>query len=269
MKILSKGEYYGAMKSEHNYNGVMLSEYNYLTKQTDWHFHENPYLMYVLQGNLYDTNKKQRTACNAGSLFFYNWDEPHYNSRYSNFAKGFHIEFERQWFKNKQLDLNLWEGSLLIENPNLHHLLGKLYFEFKCHDEYSQVSVELLLFQLCEGIGSMHIINTLDEPLWIAKLKDILHQNTTNLSLSLLSKELGVHPVHISRAVPKYLKTTLGDYIRQIKIKNAISYMMNSNLSLTDITYLCGFSDQSHFIRLFRIYIGMTPKQYKNKMNSC
>lgn len=267
MKILTKGKYYGAMKYEHNYNGVILSEYNYLIQKTDWHFHENPYLMYLLRGNLYDTNKKTKTNCTQGSLFFYNWDEPHFNSKHSDFAKGFHIEFERQWFKDKQLDFGLWEGSRLVQNPNLHHILAKLYFEFKCQDEYSEISVELLLFQLCEGIDSIQIIKTLDEPLWINKLKEILHQNSQNLSLNFLSKELGVHPAHISRAVPKYLKTTLGDYIRQHKIKNAISYLMNSNLSLTEITYLCGFSDQSHFIRLFKIYIGMTPKQYRSKIN--
>ncbi|WCO02964.1 helix-turn-helix domain-containing protein [Psychroserpens ponticola] len=269
MKILSKGEYYGIMKSEHNYDGVMLSEYNYLQEETDWHYHENPYLMYVLQGSLFDINKKKQTACSSGSLFFYNWDEPHFNSKHSDHAKGFHIEFERQWFKEKQLDLNLWEGSQLIENPKLHHILAKLYFEFKCDDDYSQVSVELLLLQLCEGIDSIHIIKTLDEPLWIQKLKDILHQVNQNLSLDALSKQLGVHPTHISRAVPKHLKTTLGDYIRQHKVKTAIGYMMNSKLSLTEITYLSGFSDQSHFIRLFKLYIGMTPKQYRRKINAC
>ena len=187
MKILSKGEYYGAMKSEKDYNGVILSEYNYLIQKTDWHFHENPYLMYVLQGDLYDTNKKKKTTCTSGSLFFYNWDEPHFNSKHSDFAKGFHIEFERQWFNDKQLDFDLWQGSRLIQNPNLHHLLAKLYFEFKCQDVYSEISVELLLFQLCEGIDSIQIIKTLDEPLWVNNLKDILHQNNQNLSLNSLS----------------------------------------------------------------------------------
>lgn len=266
MKVLSKGEYYGAMKSVRNYNGVILSEYNYLVEETDWHFHENPYLMYVLQGNLFDTNKKMQTTCKPGSLFFYNWDEPHFNSRYSDFAKGFHIEFERQWFIDKRLNIDLWEGSRLLMNPSLHHLLAKIYFEFKCEDVYSEISIELLLFQLCERIDAYHLIKTIDEPLWLNKLKELLHQNHETLSLKSLSKQLGVHPAHISRAVPKYLNTTLGDYIRQQKVKNAISYILNSNLSLTDIAYICGFSDQSHFIRVFKIYIGMTPRQYRNKI---
>ncbi|MDG5492353.1 helix-turn-helix transcriptional regulator [Psychroserpens sp. SPM9] len=266
MKILSKGEYYGSMKSEQKCHDVILSEYNYLIPKTDWHYHENPYLMYVLQGDLYDVNKKATTTCGSGSLFFYNWDEPHFNAMHSTSAKGFHIEFDRQWFKNKQLDANLWEGSRLIQHPDLHHIMAKLYFEFKCRDIYSDVSIELLLLQLCEGIDAIHIIKTIDEPLWISKLKEILHQNSHDLNLKSLSEALDVHPAHISRAVPQYLKTTLGDYIRRHKVKQAIGYLMNSNLSLTDITYRCGFSDQSHFTRLFKLYIGMTPKQYKNKM---
>lgn len=266
MRVLTKGEYYGSMKSVRNYNGVILSEYNYLVQKTDWHFHENPYLMYVLQGHLYDTNKKTQTRCPSGSLFFYNWDEPHFNSKHSKFAKGFHIEFERQWFLDKKLNTDLWKGSQLLMNPKFHHLLAKIYFEFKCEDIFSEVSIELLLFQLCESIADFHLIRTVDEPLWLYKLKALLHENHDSLSLNDLSKQLGVHPAHISRAVPKYLNTTLGDYMRQQKVKNAINYILNSNLSLTDIAYVCGFSDQSHFIRVFKMYIGMTPRQYRNKI---
>ncbi|QHI35002.1 Bifunctional transcriptional activator/DNA repair enzyme AdaA [Kordia antarctica] len=265
MKILSKGEYYGSMNFEQEINGIILSEYDYSASKTAWHYHENPYLMYVLGGNLVDINKKQKTNCSTGHLLLHNWDEPHFNEKHSSDSRGFHIEFERTWFKQKQLDVALWEGSQLIENPKSHHLLAKIYFEFKCQDLYSNVSIEVLLFQLCESIASEKIIKSAGEPLWMNTLRDILHQNHTTLSLKYLSNVLGIHPAHISRAIPKYLKTTLGDYTRQQKIKVAITHLLNSKLSLTEIAYASGFSDQSHFIRVFRIYIGMTPSQFRNK----
>jgi len=266
MKILTKGSYYGSMKSERNFNGIILSEYDYLSPKTDWHFHENPYLMYVLKGNLYDVSKIKKTNCSSGSLLFYNWQEPHYNSKESNFARGFHIEFEKSWFKNKQLDIALWEGSRLIENPKLHHILAKLYSEFKFQDTFSEASIDLLLFQLCENIESIQNDKNSNEPPWINSLKEILHEDHENLSLQYLSNQLGVHPSHLSRAVPKYLSTTLGDYIRQQKIKKAVNLIIDSNQSFLDIAFNCGFSDQSHFIRTFRAYMGVTPNQYKTKI---
>jgi AraC family transcriptional regulator len=65
--------------------------------------------------------------------------------------------------------------------------------------------------------------------------------------------------------MPKYLKTTLGDYVRQQKIKVAVVHLVNSKLSLTEIAYASEFSDQSHFIKVFKMYIGMTPSQFRNK----
>lgn len=265
MRILTKGEYYGSMSHEHKFNGIILSEYDYSSPKTDWHFHENPYLMYLIEGNLYDINKKQKTVCPSGSLLLHNWQEPHYNEKHSRNARGFHIEFETDWFKQNQLNIGLWEGSQLIKNPNIHHLIAKLYFEFKCNDIYTNVSTELLLLQLCENIESEQSMITYNEPRWVKSLREILDSETTNLSLNYLSKELQVHPAHLSRAVPKYLRTTLGDYIRRQKIKTAINYLLSSNTSLTQIAHLCRFSDQSHFTRVFKMYMGMTPKQYQQK----
>lgn len=262
MKILTTGKYYGVKKSEINLNGVILSEYDYLVPRTDWHYHENPYFMYILKGDLFDINKRLKSNCPSGSLVFHNWQEAHYNTKESTQARGFHIEFERKWFEQKKLNINLWEGSQLLEHPKLHHLLGKLYFEFRCQDPFSELSIELLLLQLCESIRFSQI-SLKTEPSWVDSLKEILHEDTNNLSLKSLSEQLGVHPVHLSRAIPKYLNTSLGDYIRQQKVKLSLGYILNSKYTLTEIAYVCGFSDQSHFTRTFKFYFNKTPGAFR------
>lgn len=264
MKILTKGKYYGEKKLELNNKGVVLSEYDYLIPKTDWHYHENPYFMYVMEGNLYDVNKKGKTTCPAGSLLLHNWNEIHYNAKESTFARGFHIEFERKWYEQKKLDVNLWEGSQRIENPEMHRLLAKIYYEFKCKDQYAALSIDLLLLQLCETSQLNQNGNFQNIPPWVSNLEEILHDDTfENLNLQFLSDELGVHPVHISRAIPKYFSSTLGNYMRQQKIKKALPLLFNSNHTLGQIAYLCGFADQSHFTRTFKSYFGATPKDFR------
>lgn len=265
MKILTKGNYYGSMHAEQQVNGIIFSEYDYLIDRTDWHFHENPYFMYVLQGDLYDVNKKRKTICPSGSFLLHNWQEPHFNSKESANARGFHIEFEKSWFEKNEIDITLWEGSQLIKNPKLHHILGKLYAEFRFADRYSEISCELLISELCDNIEKEKIYLFEKDPAWLPSLIEMIHLNHEPFNLKLLSKQLGIHPGHLSRAIPKYLSTTLGDYIRQVKIKRAIDFMLSTKKSLLDITYECGFSDQSHFTRTFKKYIGMTPKEFYKK----
>ncbi len=265
MKILTTGNYYGQKKSEVDLQGVLLSEYDYLTSRTDWHYHENPYLMYVLQGNLYDINKREQMHCKAGSLVFHNWQEAHYNTKETRQARGFHIEFPREWFNEKKLDIQLWEGSRLINHPELHALFGQLFFEFKCQDAYSEVSIEMLLLHLCENIEKVELLST-SEPPWVETLRELVHEETEDLDLKSLSQRLGVHPVHLSRAVPKYLGSSLGAYIRQQRIKRSLSYIQDARYSLTDIANLCGFADQSHFTRTFKLYLNRTPSSFRRRM---
>ncbi len=264
MKILTKGEYYGEKRFELDNKGIVLSEYDYDLPETDWHYHENPYFMYIIEGNVYDINKKRKTNCGPGSLLLHNWDEVHQNTKESSTARGFHIEFERKWFEQKKLDSDLWEGSHIIQNPRMHHLLGRLYFEFKCQDIYSELSIDLLLLELCETSQTDKKSSFLDTPLWVADLKNLLHEDEIlDYSLATLSSKFGVHPVHISRAVPKYFSSTLGNYIRQKKIKKAMGYLYDPKYSLTEIAYLSGFADQSHFTRTFKSCFGMTPKEFR------
>ena len=263
MKVLTKGQYYGDQNLEVFFNGILLSRYIYTGAKTDWHYHENPYFMYVLQGNMMDCNTRAKTLCPSGSLMFNNWQESHYGSMHSDTASGFHLEFERTWFEKNGIDLQILEGSQLIENPQLHLLFAKLYRELLLSDTYSEVSVEFLLLQISEALSNIKTTHIQKPPIWIEDLKELLHYDIAELSLKYLSDQLQIHPVHISRAAPKHLSMSLGEYIRQQKLKKAIPLLFDNSKSLTEITYQAGFSDQSHFNRVFKSHFDMNPSSYR------
>ena len=267
MKISNKGKYYGNLNSEKLFNGILLTQYDYHEDSTPWHYHENPYFMYVLKGNMMDCNKKVKSLCPAGSLMFNNWHEAHYGSKHSTQASGFHLEFERKWLKENGIPHSIWEGSQQIENPTMHLLFAKLYHEFIISDQYSDVSVEVLLLQICEVLSNLKTYNVQKNPNWVEKLKELLHFDNSTLSLDYLSNELNVHPVHISRAASKHLSMSLGEYIRQHKVKKAIPLLLSSKNSLTEIAYETGFSDQSHFNRVFKSIFNSSPNAYRKNVS--
>ncbi|HEX8039040.1 MAG TPA: helix-turn-helix domain-containing protein, partial [Chryseosolibacter sp.] len=106
-------------------------------------------------------------------------------------------------------------------------------------------------------------------PSWAKELKEIIQdQLDTSLSLSLtqVSKTLNVHPSYLSREFSKYFDNlSFGDYIRKLRIEKALQLLNESNYSLGEIAYLTGFSDQSHFNRIFKKFTGKTPSAYRKK----
>ncbi|MBC9915519.1 chromate resistance protein ChrB domain-containing protein [Chitinophaga varians] len=104
-------------------------------------------------------------------------------------------------------------------------------------------------------------------PGWAKELKEIIQdQIDTNLNLSLkgLSETLQVHPAYLSREFSKYFDDlSFGDYIRKLRIDKAIQLLSTTDHSLTEIAYLTGFSDQSHFTRIFKKFTGKSPSVYK------
>lgn len=107
-------------------------------------------------------------------------------------------------------------------------------------------------------------------PEWALELKEIIQdQIDTNLSLSLkeISGELNVHPAYLSREFSKYFDNlSFGEYIRKLRIGKAIQFLENSDYSISEIAYLTGFSDQSHFTRIFKKSMDQNPSTYKKNL---
>jgi AraC-like DNA-binding protein len=108
-------------------------------------------------------------------------------------------------------------------------------------------------------------------PEWAKELKEMIQdQLDTNMALSLqqVSHELEINPAYLSREFSKYFDNlSFGDYIRKLRIEKAIQLMGNTDYSLTEIAYLTGFSDQSHFTRIFKKQTGENPSVYKRSNN--
>jgi AraC-like DNA-binding protein len=104
-------------------------------------------------------------------------------------------------------------------------------------------------------------------PAWAKELKEIIQdQIDTNLTLTLkeVSLSLNVHPTYLSREFSKYFDDlSFGDYIRKLRIEKAIQLLNESDRSLAEIAYLTGFSDQSHFTRIFKKHTGKKPSEYR------
>ena len=107
-------------------------------------------------------------------------------------------------------------------------------------------------------------------PAWVKDLKAMIQdQIDTQFTFDLkkISNDLELNPSYLSREFSKYFDDlNFGDYVRKLRIEKAITLIQNSTYTLTEIAYMTGFSDQSHFTRIFKQSTGKNPSSYRKKI---
>lgn len=90
----------------------------------------------------------------------------------------------------------------------------------------------------------------------------------TPISVSNISKWLCYSPRHLSRIFYELTGMNSEQTLLYLKYLKAINLIHHSNLSLTQIAYASEFSDQSHFIKAFKLFTTVTPNEYKAKKSN-
>lgn len=108
------------------------------------------------------------------------------------------------------------------------------------------------------------------QPQWVMELKEMIQDQVDaqmSIDIKKISSELELNPSYLSREFSKYFEDlNFGDYVRKKRIEKAIELMKNQKISLTEISYLTGFSDQSHFTRIFKKHTGESPSQFRKNL---
>lgn len=84
-----------------------------------------------------------------------------------------------------------------------------------------------------------------------------------NVTIQSISNALGISSSFISRIFRNDIGITVHEYLNRYRILKATDLLKTK--SVTECSYLCGFSDTSHFIAVFKKHTGATPMKYKNE----
>ncbi|QNL47863.1 helix-turn-helix transcriptional regulator [Olivibacter sp. SDN3] len=260
MLQLRNGKYLGSNKRNWDADGILVSEIEYHKKVFEgWHYHENQHLTFILRGGNREQRKNKELETSPGDIVFYESGELHRNFGTKHPSKNINIEIAPPFFSSYDLDTTSFAATTL-NYTNAKFALLKTYHECLTMDEDSQTAIHALLLSLMTSPDQIEKVDLR----WVKLVREILNdQWNEQIPLREIATLVQVHPVTVSKFFPKYFHCTLGQYIRKLRIDKATTLLANSQLSLTEIAYQCGFFDQSHFIRVFKQITGFLPKEYR------
>ena len=118
-----------------------------------------------------------------------------------------------------------------------------------------------------ELIGVQSSDSTLPHSRRINKIVQFVEKNYHHkISLEDVGELVGMSASSVSRFFKQRTRHNFWDYLNGFRIDRAAQMMIETEHTISEISYACGFNNISNFNRVFRERIGTTPSDYRNKL---
>ena len=146
---------------------------------------------------------------------------------------------------------SLEELHLTIDNliDNVRRLKGKFSGALKQDDKVEKVEVKGYDEELMERIMKVVNENLSDSDFNVEKMCD----------------EVGVSRTQLHRKLKEMTGVPTSEFLRNIRLNEAARLIRERKINITQVSYMVGFANNSHFSTAFKKYFGMSPSEYAAK----
>ncbi|CAN5342653.1 AraC family transcriptional regulator [soil metagenome] len=165
---------------------------------------------------------------------------------------------ENQFFIDEFMSADMIRVANEISRPNTQPELAHFYYRLK--------TVELLYFlfrNLKKRKNSSHEHISLDELRTIYKVRDTLIEKLDESTpVKDLVRIAGMNEQKLRKLFTQVFGMGLYDYFQRIRMQEAARLLGEEKLTVSETGYRLGFSNLSHFTRLFEEHLGCKPKKW-------
>lgn len=130
-----------------------------------------------------------------------------------------------------------------------------------------RIKVQELLYHLFHKLSkrddvAQQSVNNADAEKLFA-VRDIILANLSSLPLiSGLATAVGMSETKLKTLFKQTFGDTIYNYYQKLRMEEAAFLLKQAGYSVSEVGYQLGFTNLSHFSRLFKRYYGITPKKY-------
>jgi AraC family transcriptional regulator len=233
----------------------------------DPHQHERAILAIVLEGG-FDVHFQQRSAqaC-VGRVSCEPATERHGNAFTRPRTRVLVLEVEPKKQEELRACAQVFEQAGSWPSTEVDAIARRLTREIGHRDDAAALAAEGLFHQLVAGaLRSRKRLRTGAPPHWVLSAHDLLRASfLERIELRTIAAALGVTPMELSREYHRHFGESPGETMRALRIHWAADRLTHTHEPLARIAHQAGFTDQSHFCRVFKRLLGETPGEYRKK----
>lgn len=271
-------------------------EFPYCMKQLDyslyfvpWHWHEEVEFVYIEQGSQDVITSNYTYTIRAGEAYFINSNvltskrtSPGAESTKET-AHLFHpillAGYFRSVYQTKYLDPILKNSGIEVVIFRTSTEAGREFLkkirklgllqkqentEFEIRNLLSEMW-QLLLREIQDNRTAEHTRGLQNEDRIRYMLSYIGQHYSEKITLKELADSASISERETIRCFQKNVGKTPFEYLSEFRVNRSRQMLGDTDKPVTEIALECGFSDSSYFGKIFRKYIRMTPKQYRDR----
>lgn len=134
------------------------------------------------------------------------------------------------------------------------------------NENSSTIKMKGVLYSLCALLDeqSAYVKRKTREDGLLHAIFDFVEQNyDKSCTLEDLAAALGYHPSYLSRYFGESAHMSFVSYVNRYRISRACYLLKNSNKSVLECAYDCGYTSLRSFNRNFKLHVGVSPKEYR------
>jgi len=226
------------------------------------HGHEGAQLYFLLEGEYAETAGGARHELRPGGAWFRPPRQAHRNEVLGDDAA---LVLIVTVDASRCAELSAGSPARALPSAVLDELRGELRRELRSCDDSAAMALEgwalLLLSRTARLLGGDERAG---RPEWLRDARSHLDASFRGpVSLAGAAALVGVHPATLAAAFRREFGTSVGEYVRELRLASARHQLSGSRRPVGEIALDCGFYDQAHLGRCFRRRFGTSPSAFR------
>ncbi len=115
-----------------------------------------------------------------------------------------------------------------------------------------------LYFSVCASANNNLLINKI--------MQYIKEHCSEDISLDDVAEKFSLSPVYLSKYFKQHANEKFIDYLSRMRMEKAMLLLENPNYKVYEICEMVGYNSIRHFYKLFKLFTGFTPTEYRNNI---
>lgn len=178
----------------------------------------------------------------------------------------------------KQGENNFWkldeQNFFFQNNKEMTAIINKIINVCQSSSIFKDTLADLSLQELLVKIVQSQTLKGIDDGnikttnLHLSQIISIIQNNISNkIEIKTIANKAGMSTSSLYRLFKNELGISPIEFIILERIKLAKRYLNDNTIYIKNVSYETGFEDSNYFIRVFKHYEGITPKQYQQLLN--